>query len=96
MEYRGVSFGCFVHARDCAGSAGDPARAFLGSGQYVLSDTGQQLGPYADATPPHSFAPSSYQRSSDLCGTCHDVSNPLVGDLAPNNGAMTPLAPGSL
>jgi hypothetical protein len=26
-----------------------------------------------------------------MCGTCHDVSNPAVGDLAPNHGAMVPL-----
>jgi hypothetical protein len=29
-----------------------------------------------------------------MCGTCHDVSNPAVGDLAHNHGAMIPL-PGS-
>jgi hypothetical protein len=31
----------------------------------------------------------------DFCGSCHDVSNPVVGDLAPNNGAQQPLAAGT-
>jgi hypothetical protein len=28
--------------------------------------------------PPHLFATSPFHRSSDLCGTCHEVSNPLM------------------
>jgi hypothetical protein len=36
-----------------------------------------------------------FHRSVDFCGSCHDVSNPVVGDLAPNNGAQLPLAPGT-
>ena len=35
-----------------------------------------------------------FHRSSDFCGTCHDVSNPVTGDLAPGHGSLTPLAPG--
>lgn len=31
---------------------------------------------------------SQFHRSVDFCGTCHDVSNPAVGDLAPGNGAQ--------
>jgi hypothetical protein len=31
---------------------------------------------------------SNYHRSVDFCGTCHDVSNSAVGDLAPGNGAQ--------
>ena len=36
-----------------------------------------------------------FHRSVDFCGSCHDVSNPVVGDLAPNNGAQQPLDPGT-
>jgi hypothetical protein len=32
-------------------------------------------------------------RSGDLCGTCHDVSNPVVGDLAHNNGRLDDTPP---
>jgi len=65
-----------------------------GSGQYVVWGGAEKLGPYDDADARHQFMPSQFHRSSDLCGTCHDVSNPVVGDLAHNNGAQAPLAPG--
>jgi hypothetical protein len=55
----------------------------------------EKLGPYSDPASPHPALPSQYHRQSALCGTCHDVSNPAVGDLAPRNGAMVPLAPGT-
>jgi hypothetical protein len=29
----------------------------------------------------HQFLQSQFHRSVDFCGTCHDVSNPVVGDL---------------
>ena len=31
--------------------------------------------------------------SSELCGSCHDVSNPVVGDLAPNHGTQPTAEP---
>jgi len=66
-----------------------------GSGQYVIWNGNSKLGPYSDAQPKHQWQQSPYLRSSNLCGTCHDVSNPVVGDLAPNHGAQVPLAPGT-
>ena len=33
---------------------------------------------------------SNFHRSVDFCGTCHDVSNPGVGNLAHNFGAQAP------
>jgi hypothetical protein len=66
-----------------------------GSGQYVVTDSnGTKLGPYADATPParaHTALQSQFHRSPELCGTCHDVSNPVTGDLAHSNGAQLDL-----
>ncbi len=47
-----------------------------------------ELGPYNDAVAEHQFLQSEFQRSADLCGTCHDPSNPAVGDLADNSGAQ--------
>lgn len=47
-----------------------------------------KLGPYNDAVAGHQFMQSNFQRSSDLCGTCHDPSNPAIGDLADNSGAQ--------
>jgi hypothetical protein len=78
-----------------ANDGGTPATGYYGSGQYVIWNGNSKLGPYFDAEAKHQTLPSLFHRSSDLCGTCHDVSNPLTGDLAHNNGAQVPLAPGS-
>ncbi len=68
---------------------------YYGSAQMVMNGNGTRLGPYANADANHPFLRSPFHRSAELCGTCHDVSNPAVGDLAHNNGSMVPLAPGS-
>jgi hypothetical protein len=59
-----------------------------GSAQYVMYDGNEKLGPYDDADARHQWTPSAYFRSSDFCGTCHDVSNPVVGNVAPNHGTL--------
>lgn len=70
--------------------------AYRGSGQYVLNGNGTRLGPYSDAKAKHQVLQSPFHRQSELCGTCHDVSNPAVGDLAHNNGTQeVPLEPGT-
>jgi hypothetical protein len=89
-EHLGVQNPPFV-----ANDGASPPTGFYGSGMYVLWNGSEKLGPYADAQARHQFLPSSFHRSAELCGTCHDVSNPVVGDLAHNHGAQTPLAPGS-
>jgi hypothetical protein len=78
-----------------AHDGGTPAIAHRGSGQASLWGGYEKMGPYANPNAFHGFLQSQFHRRSDLCGTCHDVSNPLTGDLAPSNGAMTPLAPGT-
>ena len=85
-EFLGVQNSPFI--------ANDGTEGFYGAGQYVLWPGNERLGPYDDAASPHLSLQSEYHRSSQLCGTCHDVSNPVTGDLAHNNGAQTPLAPG--
>jgi glucose/arabinose dehydrogenase/PKD repeat protein len=47
------------------------------NGQYVLDPNTVKRGPYADAVAPHAFIASSFHERSDLCGTCHEVSNPV-------------------
>jgi len=78
-----------------AHDGGTPREPYSGSGMYVLDPDSDKNGPYSDPASPHQAVESDFHRSSALCGTCHDVSNPAVGDLAHNHGAMTPLAPGS-
>ncbi len=72
-----------------------PATGYYGSGMESLWAGNQKLGPYSDAVAKHQFLQSRFHRDADFCGTCHDVSNPAVGDLAHNNGAQVPLAPGT-
>ncbi|MCA8967484.1 MAG: hypothetical protein KDC48_21565, partial [Planctomycetes bacterium] len=88
-EHNGVQNAPFI-----ANDGGAPAEGFYGSGMAVLAGNQTRYGPYASTTAGHPFVQSQFHRSSQLCGTCHDVSNPVTGDLAANNGAMTPLPPG--
>jgi len=63
-----------------------PANGYYGSGMLSLWGGSEKLGPYINAAPKHQFKASKYHRDVDFCGSCHDVSNPAVGDLAHNNG----------
>lgn len=63
-----------------------PATGYYGSGMLSLSSGNAKLGPYNDAAARHQVAQSKFHRDVSFCGTCHDVSNPAVGDLAHNNG----------
>ena len=65
-----------------------PAAGYYGTGMLSLSDGNAKLGPYSDADARHQFLQSNFHRDVDYCGSCHDVSNPAVGDLAHNNGAQ--------
>ncbi|MBL8879811.1 MAG: hypothetical protein JNG88_11890 [Phycisphaerales bacterium] len=48
------------------------------NGQYVVDPTAWRMrGPFADPVAPHPFLESDFHRQSALCGTCHDVSNPV-------------------
>jgi hypothetical protein len=61
---------------------------YYGSGMLSLWGGADKLGPYSNADARHQWMQSKFHRSKDFCGSCHDVSNPVVGDLAPNNGAQ--------
>nr|MEE4269685.1 FlgD immunoglobulin-like domain containing protein [Candidatus Krumholzibacteria bacterium] len=50
-----------------------PAHA---NGQFVLDRNPSKRGPYDDAVASHQTTTSDFMLSSNLCGTCHDVSNP--------------------
>ncbi len=89
-EWQGVQNPPFI-----ANDGGNPAEGWYGSGMYVLADGDTRYGPYANVNAPHPTRQSRFHRDPALCGTCHDVSNPVTGDLAPNNGAQVPLPPGS-
>jgi hypothetical protein len=69
--------------------ANDPVtgEGYYGSGILSVWGGSAKLGPYNDAEARHQWMQSSFHRS-DICGSCHDVSNPAVGDLAPGNGTQ--------
>lgn len=60
------------------------------NGQFVNDPAPLRRGPFADAIASHAFVESPFHRVSDVCGTCHDVSNPVFiagvtpGDYVPN------------
>jgi hypothetical protein len=72
-----------------ANDGGSPAQGYYGSGMASLWGGNEKAGPYGSPIdPPHAFLESNFHRSVDFCGSCHDVSNPAVGDLAHNNGTQ--------
>jgi hypothetical protein len=93
-EHPGVQNPPFI-----ANDGGSPPEGYYGSAQLAISGDSAKLGPYeygpGETQPKHQWASSQFHRSVDFCGACHDVSNPVVGDLAPNNGAQQPLVPGT-
>jgi hypothetical protein len=59
-----------------------------GNGQFITDPAPLRRGPFADAQASHGFVQSPLHRRSDICGTCHDVSNPVFvrdpsGDYSP-------------
>jgi hypothetical protein len=89
-EWDGVQNPPFI-----ANSGGPNPEGWYGNGMMVLADGDTRYGPYANPAAPHAWRQSQFHRDAALCGTCHDVSNPVVGDLAPGNGSLDPLAPGT-
>ena len=69
--------------------ANDGTTGYYGSGMMSLYPGSAKLGPYSDAAAKHQFLQSSFHRDGDFCGSCHDVSNAAVGDLAHNNGKQS-------
>jgi len=68
--------------------ANDATEAYYGSGMSSVSAGNDKLGPYNVTVARHQYLYSKFHRDVDFCGTCHDVSNPVVGDLAPNHGVL--------
>jgi len=84
-EFVGVQNDPFLAYKDYGA---DPAIAYYGSGMSSIWAGSEKLGPYRDAEARHQAAEAQFQRSENFCGTCHDVSNSVVGDLAHNHGTQ--------
>jgi len=87
-EHLGIMVAPFV-----ANNEQTPATGYYGSGMLSLWGGSAKLGPYSDAVARHQFAQSKFHRDVNFCGSCHDVSNPAVGDLAHNNGTQATADP---
>jgi hypothetical protein len=62
-----------------------------GGGQYFVDADNAKRASFADAEASHTMIYSRYHKSRYLCATCHDVSNPVLANLAfdgtpPGNG----------
>jgi hypothetical protein len=53
-----------------------------GNGQFINDPDPIRRGPRADADASHQFLESPIHRSSNLCATCHDVSSPVLLQVA--------------
>ncbi len=71
-----------------AGTCQSSTEGYYGSGMLSLWAGGDKLGPYLTTVARHTYIQSHFHRDVNYCGSCHDVSNPVVGDLAPGNGAQ--------
>jgi hypothetical protein len=87
-EYLGIMISPYI-----ANNGEDPATGYYGTGMLSLWGSSDKLGPYADAVARHQFLQSKFHRDISFCGSCHDVSNPAVGDLAHNNGKQSTADP---
>ena len=47
------------------------------NGMYIADDANVKRGPYTDPNANHQFYYSPFHKESAICGTCHDVSNPV-------------------
>ncbi|MEN7973291.1 MAG: multiheme c-type cytochrome, partial [Verrucomicrobiota bacterium] len=48
-----------------------------GNGMFVFDPNAHRRGPFADSVSPHIDLVSPWHSDSAMCGTCHDVSNPV-------------------
>lgn len=77
-----------------------------GNGMYVFDPNAHRRGPFADSVSPHIDLVSPFHQNAAICGTCHDVSNPVFErdgsnaeyvlndmDAAPTNNSSSFLTP---
>ena len=77
-----------VDTSGATASCQSATEGYYGSGMTSMWAGSDKLGPYSDTDARHQFMQSKFHRDVDFCGSCHDVSNSAVGDLAPGNGAQ--------
>lgn len=73
-DFEGI--GCDVCHRMVEG----PDGPWISNGQYHIANDAAKRGTIGSTVAPHYVEPSDYLAQSELCGTCHEVSNPVLGD----------------
>ncbi len=63
------------------------------NGMYVCDDLDHRRGPYFDPQANHDTPYSPYHSEAKLCGTCHDVSNPVYSTVKNTNGDIIGYTP---
>ena len=58
------------------------------SGQYFMAQVAANRGPRFDVDRQHPWHYSRYHKTKYVCGTCHDVSNPVLGRLLSQDMAL--------
>ena len=64
------------------------------NGMFICDNNDNRRGPYFDPKANHNTPYSPFQSDSKLCGTCHDVSNPVYETVRDVNGNIIGYAPG--
>jgi hypothetical protein len=65
------------------------------NGMYVCENLDNRRGPYFEAPATHGVNYSPFHKDAALCGTCHDVSNPVYYTVRDASGNITGYEPGS-
>lgn len=60
----------------------DPAYTEAGAGQFFVAAAADKRASFADAAARHQMLYSRFNKSRTFCATCHDVSNPILANLA--------------
>ncbi len=55
----------------------NPLPSSPGGGNYIMDPEDRRRGPFNDGQPAHLWLHSPFHETSELCATCHDVSNPV-------------------
>jgi hypothetical protein len=68
----------------------DSIPGWSANGMYIADSDNAKRGPFVDAAARHQMYYSPFHPEADLCGTCHDVSNPVYartpgGNYVPND-----------
>ncbi len=86
IDFEGVT--CDVCHRSIV-PAGEPGAPYVGNAQLYLDTTVKKYGPYPDLlNSAHEGALSSFTGSSELCGQCHSVHNPIGAWRALDGGTL--------